>query len=90
MVACVHQQDGLALIDVALLQGGDGGIGQLGGLVINVGVYVVGVQDGDGGVLARQPAGRSLRDGSGHGRGSGGDTGGLQEIAARNKVFHEK
>ena len=56
MVACVHQQDGLALIDVALLQGGDGGIGQLGGLVINVGVYVVGVQDGDGGVLARQPA----------------------------------
>ena len=90
MVACVHQQDGLALIHIALLHGSDSGIGQFGRLVVDVGVDIVGVQDGDSGILARQETGRSLRNGSSHGGGSGGDTGSLQEIAARNKVFHEK
>ena len=90
MVASVHQQDGLALIHVALLHGSDSGIGQFGRLVVDVGVDIVGVQDGDSGILARQETGRSLRNGSSHGGGSGGDTGSLQEIAARNKVFHKK
>lgn len=90
MVACVHQQDGLALIHVALLHGSDSGIGQFGRLVVDVGVDIVGVQDGDSGILARQETGRSLRNGSSHGGGSGGDTDSFRKLRREIKCFTKK
>ena len=89
MVTGVHQQDLFACVLIALLQGGNGRIGQLRGLLVDVSVHVVGVQDGDLGFFTG-PAGRRSRGPDGHGGGSGGDTGGLQEIAAGDHVhgFH--
>ena len=89
MVTGVHQQDLFAGVLIALLQGGNGRIGELRGLLVDVSVHVVGVQDGDLGFFTG-PAGRRSRGPDGHGGGSGGDTGGLQEIAAGDKMFHGK
>ena len=89
MVTGVHQQDLFACVLIALLQGGNGRIGELRGLLVDVSVHVVGVQDGDLGFFTG-PAGRRSRGPDGHGGGSGGDTGGLQEIAAGDKMFHGK
>ena len=89
MVTGVHQQDLFACVLIALLQGGNGRIGELRGLLVDVSVHVVGVQDGDLGFFTG-PAGRRSRGPDSHGGGSGGDTGGLQEIAAGDKMFHGK
>ena len=74
VVAGVHQQDVHVGVLVALLQSLDGSVGQLGGFVVDVGVHVIGVQDGDGvlvgGDQGIEQAVRAHR-GSGQAQGSG-------------------
>ena len=94
VVAGVQQQDVHAGVLVALLEGLDGGVGQLRSLVVDVGVYVVGVQDGDG-VFFRRDRGieQAVRTDGGGGNAQGGGCAGqsagrFQEITARNIAFH--
>ena len=89
MVAGIHQQDLFAGVLVALLQGSDGSIGQLRCLFVDVGMHIVGVQNGDL-RLFTGPAGGRSRCAHRHGDCSGGDTGCFQEVTAGDKMFHGK
>ena len=89
MVACVHQQNVLACILIALFQGGNSGIGQFRRLFVDVGVDIVGVKNGD--VLhAAREAGRCSGSTKAHGSNGCGDACGLHKAAAGDKLFHEK
>ena len=76
MVACIHQQHILAGVLVALLQVGNGGVGQLGALLVDVGMDIVGVQDGDVRLITK-PAGRCGGRTDGHGCSGSGHTSSL-------------
>ena len=89
MVACVHQQNVLACILIALFQGGNSGIGQFRRLFVDVGVDIVGVKNGD--VLhAAREAGRCSGSTKAHGSNGCGDACGLHKAAAGDKLFHRK
>lgn len=90
MVASIHQQHILALLLIALLEGCDGSIGQLRGLMIDVSMDIVGIKDGDFRQLAFAKAGRRRGSSYGHSGGSRSDTSGFQKAAARDKSFHEE
>ena len=76
MVACIHQQHILAGILIALLQVGNSGVGQLGALLVDVGMDIVCVQDGNV-RLVTIPAGRCGRLTDGHGCSGSGHTSSL-------------
>ena len=76
MVACIHQQHILAGVLIALLQVGNGSVGQLGALLVDVGMDIVGVQDGNV-RLVTIPAGRCGRRTDSHGCSGSGHTSSL-------------
>ena len=93
VVTGVHEQDVLARILVALFQRSDGGIGQFRGLFVDVGVHIVGVEDGDRRFVTKEAIGlfgrrrgRSKRD---CGQCSGSSSS-LHKAAAGNELFHRK
>jgi len=88
MVACVHQQDIFALVLIALFQRGNGSVGQLRALLVDVGMDIVGVQDGD--VLNAAEACRCSRRAQTDGGSCGCDTCCLEKAAAGDKLFHGK
>ena len=93
MVACIHQQNILAGVLDALLQGSNGGIGRCRGLVVDVGVDIVGVEDGHIRFITKEAIGLFRKRGRCTGRnGCNGrsGTGGFQEAAAGNKLFHRE
>ena len=93
MVTGIHQQDIPAGVLDALFQGGNGGIGRLGGFVVDVGMDIVGVEDGHIGLIAKKAigffgkCGRCPYGDRGQRRGS---TGSFQKAAAGNELFHRK
>ena len=76
MVACVYQQHVLTGVLIALLQVGNGGVGQLGALLVDVSMDIVGVQDGDVRLITK-PAGRCGGRTDGHGCSGSGHTSSL-------------
>ena len=89
MVAGVYQQDVLAVVLIALFQSSNGGVGQLRALLVNVGVDIVGVQNGNVLHIAG-PAGRRSGCAQCHGGSGGGHTGSLHKAAAGDKIFHRE
>ena len=91
MVAGIHQQHVHVRIFVALFEGFDVGIGQLRGLVVNIGMYVIGIQDGDGMLLRRNEQAVRSQRGAREAESRSctrGSAGGFQEITTRYVIFH--
>ena len=93
VIAGVHQQDVLASVHIALLQCSDAGIGQFGGFLVDVGVHIVGVENGNSRLFAQEAIGLFGRCG-GCAEGDCGQCSGssssLEEAAAGNELFHRK
>ena len=93
MVTCIHQQHIPAGVLDALFQGSNGGIGGLGGLVVDIGVDIVGVEDGHIRFVTKEAIGLLRKGGGCTDRNCGqcrGSTGSLDKAAAGNELFHRE
>ena len=93
VVAGVYQKDVLASVHIALLQCSDAGIGQFGGFLVDVGVHIVGVENGNSRLVAQEAIGLFGRCGGcaeGDCGQCSGSSGSLEEAAAGNELFHRK
>jgi hypothetical protein len=93
MVTCIHQQHIPAGVLDALFQGSNGSIGGLGGLVVDIGVDIVGVEDGHIRFVTKEAIGLLRKGGGCTDRNCGqcrGSTGSLDKAAAGNELFHRE